>query len=129
MNTYPQLIPTAPYRILEAIWYQSIQGKINEADFKFPYTNKAKIDVAEGLEFEKKLIRLSGSELVFELIDQDGHRAEFLVQATPVKKNESQLSYVLTNSNLNGTTSKVLGWLNQTFEEVRNFYEEMRKAA
>ena len=129
MNKYSKLIPTAPYRILEAIWYQSIQGKISESDFKFPYINEAKTDISEGLKFSKKLIKLSGSELVFELVDEDGHRAEFLIQAVPVKKNESQISYVLTNSNLNGTTSKVLGWLNHTFDEVRNFYEELRKAA
>lgn len=129
MNKYSKLIPTAPYRILEAIWYQSIHGKINEADFKFPYINKAKVDVAENIEFEKKLISLSGSELIFELVDQDGHRAEFLIQATPVRKNESEISYTLINSNLNGTKSKVLGWLIRTFDEVNQFYVELRKAA
>jgi len=129
MNKYPQLIPTAPYRILEAIWYQSIQGKINEADFKFPYINEAKVDVAENIEFEKKLISLSGSELIFEFFDKEGHRAEFLIQATPVRKNESEISYTLINSNLNGTKSKVLGWLIHTLDEVNHFYVELRKAA
>ena len=123
------MIPSAPYRILEAIWYQSIQGKINEAEFKFPYINEAVIDLSDGFKLQKKLKKLSGSELIFEISDDKGHLAEFLIQANPVKKNESELTYQIIHSNLNGTTSKVLGWLNRTLDEVRNFYVEQRQTA
>lgn len=129
MTPYSEIIPAAPYRVLEAIWYQSIDHSLNDELFVYPYQNEDLIEIDQNFKIRKKLLKLTGTELHFVVNDQANHQADVVIQVTPVRKNESKVEYTIENSTLNGTQGKVLGWILETINAVSEHYIQIRKTA
>lgn len=130
MFTLSRTIPAAPYRVLEAIWYQNQLGKISEHHFQYPYRKEFILNLEDGTEYKMILNMLTGTKLDFLISDEAGlHSALISVSAMAVNKNLTQTQIVLTQSSLNGTTEKVTTWLDKVLERVENYFENERKSA
>ena len=129
MTPYSEIIPAAPYRVLEAIWYESIHNTLKEELFVYPYRHEDEFEIDHQYKFRKTLIKLTGTELHFVVHDHSNHQADVFIQVTPVRKNESKVEYTIENSSLNGTQGKVLGWILETIQTVSEHYIHLRKTA
>lgn len=130
MSAFSKTIPTAPYRVLEAIWYNNQLGNISEHQFQFPYLKESSLNLDDGTEFKLILNRLTGTKLDFLISDGPGrHSALISVSAEAVNKNVTKTQLVMTQSSLNGTTETVVNWLDKVLNKVENYFKNERMSA
>lgn len=116
MNT-PVDISVAPYRALEAVWYSDQVPNLNETAFSYPYLSQMDVDLG-GNRVKKELRQLTGTRLEFTVETSEGHTANIEVQAVPIKKNVSRLTWSIPSGNLNGTTDQVKQWMNTRLTQI-----------
>lgn len=130
MFTLTSTVFAAPYRVLEGIWYHNLLGKISESQFQYPYQKELIVEPCGHSKFRVLLKSLTGTHLDFLVTDHSGlHSALISISATAIRKNQTQVKLVMTQSSLNGTTDLITDWLETVIETVGIYYETERKSA
>ncbi len=130
MYSLSTTIPAAPYRVLEALWYQNQLGKISEHQFQYPYLKQTQLILEDGSAFKLTLQNLTGTRLDFLVTDEEGqHSALITISAIAVNKNLTQVDLNLRQNSLNGTTKKITNWLKHVMEKVEGHYKLERNLA
>ncbi|NUQ80145.1 MAG: hypothetical protein HUU10_00915 [Bacteroidetes bacterium] len=117
----PVDIPVAPYRVLEAIWYADQIPTLNESAFHYPYLPQMEVPLGEK-SAKKALRKMTGTRLEFTVETPDGHSASIEVQAIPIRKNVSRLTWSMPSGNLNGSTDHVRHWMDSRLTQISSHF-------